>query len=600
MSEARKDELDIDRRTKKASRNAWIFLMAGLVGVVLGAMLGGAVGAGLLAGGVFAVLIGVRMRRMLGVVGSIRAATQANARADHAQLEALLAAELGRGQAVGLKLPILEMLTQSLFRRGAMAEIDAVLSKQLGEGSRGDRGALADSYARLYSIWALARASIGAASVEPEAARIESSGAMDSRAATRLMLARAICAARAKDSATLVSVLEPLERVSMDATMQERALGRALRALGERGELVEGYRAGSAAQHRGPLGQWVSSVFASAAPFVDEQSSLAVGESTWSRVPEAVPAPLPTTRAGRRPLVFIQRWTTVSAAALVVLGFGFVTYSTLPLAFALAAASLVLSLTSIALAIGRRVAARKQVDALRKSVTRSLEGRLDEAVELVTPVIDARDPVLSALALMRRIQPTFCERAPSEHLADLELAVQRLAWLPSAGANTLVWANAVLWRPQLLAMAGREAEAEAALAFALKTVIEVSAGRGLSFMVRFWTALAQGKRELAIEHARSFDANVPIDGRTEFARDIVLALGDPSASIRIRERMRRHPRDEALLRMVCPWLLDALAEGAATGVRVEVAADRRPESESAESRSAPGDLAAHDRGGSTP
>lgn len=586
MSKQREDELDIDRRTETLSRNASIVLGLGVAMFVLGAFVGATAGIALGGSGIVLVLLGVRARRALGVVGRIRAATEANARADHAQVEAMLAAELARGQSLALRLPILELLTMSLVRRGAMREIDDVLTRHLGDGNRGDRGPLAESYARLYALWALARASVGARSVDDEARRIEGGGAMDSRATTRLALARAVCAARAKDHAKLLSVLEPFERVSNDVTMQERALGRALRALGERGELADGYRAGSAAHHQGPVGQWVASVYAPAAPFVDEQSARSVGEPTWASAPTVAPAVIRAKRGGPRPLDVIQRWLSIVAVFFLVAGGALVMEPTIVFAFGLLVASVVLSTTAVSLSIVRRVKARKQLALLREGAARSLEGRSVEAAERAGRVALSRDPSLSATALLRRIDALFCVRPIAEHLADLDLAFARLAWLPSGGANTITWASAVLTRPRLLAMAGREAEAEAALAFALKSVIEVSAGRGLLFSVRFWTALSLGRRDAAIELARSFDARVPIDGRTELARDIALALGDPSATLRIRERMRGHRDEESLFRNVCPWLLDALSESNATGVRVDATSEREiPQPESDESRS---------------
>jgi hypothetical protein len=120
-------------------------------------------------------------------------------------------------------------------------------------------------------------------------------------------------------------------------------------------------------------------------------------------------------------------------------------------------------------------------------------------------------------------------------------------------------------------MAGRREEAEGALAFALRSVIEQSAGRGLRFATRLWLAIATGAREEAIEIARTFDGRMSLDGRTELARDAALSLGDPAAAALIRARLRDWPDGARLLERVGAWLCRALEDDAgSTGVRVEV------------------------------
>jgi hypothetical protein len=105
------------------------------------------------------------------------------------------------------------------------------------------------------------------------------------------------------------------------------------------------------------------------------------------------------------------------------------------------------------------------------------------------------------------------------------------------------------------------------------------------YAVRFWTTLSLARREQAIEIARTCDVHTITSGRTDLARDALLSLGDPSAQGRVLERIEAWPSVKTFFTKVCPWLLDELRAGEATGVRV-AGSSEISQSEHDESRSA--------------
>ncbi len=596
----RADELlahDVNERTRKFARRGNAFIVAGLVmfagaffaesspAVVLGAM-----------GALFA-LLGLRIRRAIAGVHGIRAATEANAKSDHAELERLLRVELGRAVNFVVKLSVIELLAGSLWRRGAIDELDELFTTQLNGKDRSNKGPFAEAYSRTHAFWLLARACRGAASIESEAQQLEAAGALDARGVTRLALARAVCALRAGDNTKALRVLEGFDDLAADVSAEDRALGRALRAYAGRGPTGDGYRAGGAAPTGGAMGQWVAKVFAPAAPFVEEQSLRAIDEPEWARPAAQPPSNVSATRVGKRPLYQFQRalfllaWLSLIATGALVMD------PTIHFAMA----TFAVTVLSLAGGFGVQIAARRAMKAnllaQRTAIALRLKGERDAASSLLTAPIASRDPIASANASLLEAENAAVSGDLERALSMVDFALGRLAWLPSKGRETMQWANAALMRPRFLAMAGREQEAEAALAFALMSVIEVSAGRGLRFVTRFWLALSLGRRDEAIELARTFDVRTATDGRTELARDAVLAIGDPSAMRRVRERIEAWPAARALFEKVCPWIAEGWASSA-TGVRVDVAGGEATAGEGASVEAVSDD--AQGRGGSTP
>lgn len=555
--------------------------------------------------GVFFALLGVRVRRALRTIAGIRAATESNAKSDHGELEKRLRAELDRAPHFTLRLSIVELLAISLWKRGAIAELDELLRPYASASNFGDRGAYGESFAHAHSFALLARACTSNDSIEEAARRIEEGGALDSRTMTRLALARAISAARRGDSPSVLRALEGFEDRSTEAGAHDRALGRALRAMARRAPTGASYRETSSTATGGAIGAWCSKVYAPAAPFVEEQALREIDEPEWARKPTETPSLQLATITGKRPVVKLQRELMIVALVSLVCAGALLMEPTAMLSLAFMVAALLASIVALGLRVKRVRDARRDLLALRLSTRWKHEGNAGLAVKKLQTVTDSRDSLASASAYVHLADIVAHSGDPKTAISLLDSALGRLAWLPEKGRESLPWANVALVRPRYFAMAGMEREAEAALAFALMSVIEVSAGRGMLFSTRFWLALTAGRREEAIELARTFDVRSPIDARTELARDAVLAIGDPSSQQRVRARIEAWPSARALFERLCPWIAEGWSAPAATGVRVE-ASDEPPQSNRGESHSvseaADGESRGdgHGRGGSTP
>jgi len=598
---------DVSERTRRFALRGNVMIGVGVALIVAAAFLGGeslSAIVGFL--GLFIVMMGVRVRRALRAVAGIRAATESNAKSDHVEFERQLRAQLDRSLHFSLRLAIVELLAQSLWKRGAIAELDDLLRSVSRESAKlGDSGPFGEAWAHAHSFAVLAKACTSDEPIEESATRIEAGGALDSETMTRLALARAIAAARRGDSPSVIAALNGFEERSTEASAHDRALGRALRAMARRGPTGASYRETSSTATGGSIGAWAAKVYAPAAPFVEEQALREIDEPGWARRPTEAPSLLAASVGGKRPLVKVQRGLLIVALVSLLCAIALLVEPTALLALVFMVVALLALIGATGLRVKRWRDAQQDLLALRLAMRWKLEGNAGLALKKLQGVTDSRDPLASASAYILLADIVANSGDPKTAISLLDNALARLAWLPEKGRETLQWANVVLLRPRYYAMAGMEKEAESSLAFALMSVIEVSAGRGMLFSTRFWLALTRDRREEAIELARTFDVRSPIDARTELARDAVLAIGDPSSQQRVRARIEAWPAAKALFERLCPWISEGWTASAPTGVRVE-AIHETPESTSAESRSAgeANEPAAqgggHDRGGSTP
>lgn len=595
---------DVDERTRRFQRRGNVLIGFGVAMLIAAALLGGeslSMAVGFV--GLFCALLGVRVRRALRAVAGIRAATESNAKSDHVELERQLRAELDRSPHFTLRLAMVELLAQSLWKRGAITELEELLRPYYGRTSNlGDAGPFGEAWAHVHSFALLAKAITSDEPIEEFATRIETGGALDSRIMTRLALARAIAAAKRQDATAVLRALDGFEDRATEVGSKDRALGRALRELAKRGAVGGGYRHTTSVATGGSIGAWAQKVFAPAAPFIEEQPLREIDEPAWARKPTEPPTWADIARKGKMPLTKIQVGATWIALVLIFLAGLFVMDPTVLIAFPLALLSLSSAVLALALTVKQRRDGRRDLMALRLAFRWRHEGQVGLASKKLQSVTDSRDPLACASAYNGIADIVANSGDPKTAIAMLDAGLERLAWLPSKGRETLPWGNAVLMRPRYYAMAGMEKEAESALAFALMAVIEVSAGRGMLFSTRFWLALTLHRRDEAIELARSFDVRSPIDARTELARDAVLAIGDPASQQRVRARIEAWPAAKALFERLCPWIAEGW-ETIATGVRVDTASDVSTESSSAESHSATSASASDEgpqRGGSTP
>lgn len=590
---------DVDARVRRYRRRGDVIGVVGVLslGLVLFAPESLQLVLGLL-GGVL-LLLSWRMRVALRSVREIRAATEAAGRADHVELERRLRAQLESARGANT-LSVLELLGNSLWKRGEVRALAEVFRAHVRPSDAGDTGPFGEWYAKAHAYLLLADACTGDASaIEARAQQIEGGNTPDSRAAVRLALARAVAAIRMGDPAAASRALEGFEHKSLDASAEDRALGRALRAMaGRTNHVGEAYRGTTTAGSGGAMRAWVEKVFAPAAAFVDEPPMLQRDDPSWNRAPTAAPSFAKPTREGKRPLLAVQSWTLFGGWVVLVVSLFTLSTATSDFAFVGMILALLSWMAGIGIAVVRRVQARRNTRSIRAGAALRLRAQFDE-MESVLPT-SARDPLASATALLLQTHVEMSRGSIEAALACVDRAIGRLAWLKERARETLPWANAVLMRPSLLAMLGREQEAESALAFASMAVIEANNGRGLRFSVRLWTALALGRREEALEIARTFDLRTPIDGRTELARDALLALNDPAARLRVRDRVEAWPQVRVVFDKVCPWLAEAWQPEAPTGVRIEATQDEISQPDRDESRSVADDGAAQGRGGSTP
>jgi hypothetical protein len=597
-------DTDVDHRVARAQRVSNGLFAVGALLLVTAAPLDGGASAGSAALGVTLLALGWRVRKNLSAVGAIRRATEANARGDDAASDALLMAELRRATSPALRLPILELLSRNAWRRGEPAAICALFERELRGVRAGEFGPLADAHTRLRSLWLLASAlTEGSSSVKVEADRLEALRSVDGRAMTRIALARAVAALDRGDRAGAVSALRGFSSYANEALSEERALGRALLRLATSVGPADGYRGAAMAPTGSTMAAWVGRVCPQAAPMVESLALRPTIEPAWSREPAIAPLRAPDKQLGRRPALHMQRFLLFVSIALLVAGSVMLTTQTELVALALVLSSVATSVASLLARGWRGRVAKRELALLQEATRERLRSNPRAAVERAESVAQSsREAGLSASAALQLVELSLVQADLDGALRWLDEVFGRVAWLPRGGKDSLPWANAVLWRPMLLAMAGRREDAEGALAFALRSVIEQSAGRGLRFATRLWLAIATGAREEAIEIARTFDGRMSLDGRTELARDAALSLGDPAAAALIRARLLDWPDGARLLERVGPWLCRALEDDAgSTGVRVEVdtpTADEHPTVAHAPVAVDPADD--QGRGGSTP
>lgn len=493
------------------------------------------------------------------------------------------------------------MLAELHWQRGDVDATDDVLSGNLRAKSLTNRGVYGEVFAEAHALRLLAKAARGEASVEGELAALEHAQTSTNLAWARVAATKAIVALRRGDRAIALDALRDIDRLTDSAMPLDRALCRALRALALAGAPVDSYRSPHPSTRGGVVRGWVDRVFPAAADFVDELPVAAEADRRWLSEPTEPKQALPAKRSravflgkvlgGLIGMYSLVATLTVTGDAWyepwsTIVGFGWI-----PIA------------VGIAYIIVQERRARADLARIRAARWQSVLGDESLGADELRELSRSKLPFTSSRALIDLAAREANRGEFAEASALLETGLERLVSLPDEGRNAIQFIEGLVLRAMLLAWQGREAQAESALATELANFPTEPYASSTKYEVRFWTALALARREQALEIAHTCDVHTITSGRTDLARDALLALGDPSAQARVLERIDAWPSMRSFLSTVCPWLLDELRQQSAAQVRVDASPDRLPESKPAESRSAgegDGDGDRHGRGGSTP